>query len=126
MTKRLLVLGAGTAGTMIVNKLRRKLPRDDWDITVVDRDDVHLYQPGLLLLPFGGYHAEQLSRLRSEFVPEGVELVLGEIDRGHLWARRLSADMNHLTEDDLYDEVEGIISASDFIEKTDGAQLLFI
>jgi len=34
--------------------------------------------------------------------------------------------MNHLTKDDLYEEVEDIISASDFIEKTDGAQLLFI
>jgi peroxiredoxin family protein len=38
----------------------------------------------------------------------------------------MSADMNHLTEEDLYDEVEGIISASDFIEMTEGAQLLFI
>jgi peroxiredoxin family protein len=38
----------------------------------------------------------------------------------------MSADMNHLTKDDLYDEVEGIISASDFIEMTEGAQLLFI
>ena len=48
MTRRLVVLGAGTAGTMIVNKLRRKLPRDEWEITVVDRDDVHPYQPGYL------------------------------------------------------------------------------
>jgi hypothetical protein len=38
----------------------------------------------------------------------------------------MSADMNHLTEADLYDDDEGIISASDFIEKTDGAQLLFV
>jgi predicted peroxiredoxin len=38
----------------------------------------------------------------------------------------MSADLNHLTSDDLYDEVEGIISASDFIELTEGAQLLFI
>ena len=45
---------------------------------------------------------------------------------GHLWACRLSADMNHLAGGDLYDEVEGIISASDFIEKTAGAQMLFI
>ena len=45
---------------------------------------------------------------------------------GHLWACRMSADMNHLTMADLYDDVEGIISASDFIEKTNGAQLLFI
>jgi peroxiredoxin family protein len=38
----------------------------------------------------------------------------------------MSADMMHLTMDDLYDAVEGIISAADFIDKTDGAQLLFI
>ena len=45
---------------------------------------------------------------------------------GHLWACRMSADMNHLSEADLRDDVEGIISASDFIEMTNGAQLLFI
>ena len=55
MTRRLVVLGAGTAGTMVVNKLRRRLPRDEWEITVVDRDDVHHYQPGYLFLPFGTY-----------------------------------------------------------------------
>jgi len=57
-------------------------------------------------------------------VPEFLEQIVAS--GGHLWACRLSADMNHLTMDDLYDEVEGIISASDFIEKTNGAQLLFI
>jgi predicted peroxiredoxin len=46
--------------------------------------------------------------------------------RMRLWACRMSADMMHLTGDDLYEEVEGIINAADFIEKTDGAQLLFI
>ena len=57
-------------------------------------------------------------------VPEFLEQIVAS--GGHLWACRMSADMNHLTMDDLYDEVEGIISASDFIEMTDGAQLLFI
>ena len=57
-------------------------------------------------------------------VPDCLEQIVAS--GGHLWACRLSADMNHLTEDDLYDEVEGIISASDFIEMTEGAQLLFI
>ena len=57
-------------------------------------------------------------------VPEFLEQIVAS--GGHLWACRMSADMNHLTEDDLYDEVEAIISASDFIEKTEGAQLLFI
>jgi peroxiredoxin family protein len=43
-----------------------------------------------------------------------------------LWACRMSADMNKLAMKDLREDVEGIISASDFIEMTDGAQLLFI
>ncbi|MDR6864800.1 DsrE/DsrF/DrsH-like family protein [Phycicoccus sp. 3266] len=71
------------------------------------------------------------SRLRKSIadvdVPEVPEFLQQIVDSGgHLWACRLSADMNHLTEEDLYEEVEGIISAADFIEKTDGAQLLFI
>ena len=57
-------------------------------------------------------------------VPEFLEQIVAS--GGHLWACRMSADMNHLTMADLYDDVEGIISASDFIEKTNGAQLLFI
>lgn len=81
MNRKLVVLGAGTAGTMIVNKLRRRLPRETWDITVVDRDDVHPYQPGYLFVPFGAYSADELTRPRHEFVPDGVQLVLGEIDR---------------------------------------------
>jgi len=57
-------------------------------------------------------------------VPEFLEQIVAA--GGHLWACRLSADMNHLRDVDLYEGVEGIISASDFIEKTAGAQLLFI
>jgi len=57
-------------------------------------------------------------------VPEFLELL--SASGAHLWACRMSADMNHLTQDDLYDGVEAIISASDFIELTEGAQLLFI
>ena len=57
-------------------------------------------------------------------VPEFLEQIRDS--GGHLWACRMSADMNHLIEDDLYDGVEAIISASDFISTTDGAQLLFI
>jgi len=57
-------------------------------------------------------------------VPEFLEQIVDS--GGHLWACRMSADMQHLGADDLYDGVEDIISASDFIEKTDGAQLLFI
>lgn len=79
--KRLLVLGAGTAGTMVVNKLRKRLPRDEWLITVVDQRDVHYYQPGYLFIPFGTYQPDEVVKPTRRFIPEGVELVHGEIDR---------------------------------------------
>jgi peroxiredoxin family protein len=67
---------------------------------------------------------KSLDELDIPAVPEFLDLI--KASGGHLWACRLSADMNHVTEADLYDGVDGIINASDFIEMTDGAQLLFI
>lgn len=77
----LLVLGAGTAGTMVVNKLRPRLDPDEWAITIVDQDTTHHYQPGYLFIPFGTYTPDEVSRPRAQFLPTGVELVVGEIDR---------------------------------------------
>jgi sulfide:quinone oxidoreductase len=79
--RRLVVLGGGTAGTMVVNRLRRRLARSEWDITVVDRDDDHLYQPGYLFLPFGTYSPAQVMRKRHAFIPDGVDFVMAEVDR---------------------------------------------
>ena len=78
--KRLLVLGAGTAGTMVANKLRPRLDERDWKITLVDQDDTHYYQPGFLFLPFGTYTREDLEKPKRRFMPQGVELIMGEID----------------------------------------------
>jgi sulfide:quinone oxidoreductase len=79
--KRIVILGGGTAGTIMANRLSRALSHDGWRITVVDRDDVHLYQPGLLLLPFGQYRREDLVKRRARLIDPRVELVLAEIDR---------------------------------------------
>ena len=78
--RRLLVLGAGTAGTMAVNKLRPRLPQSEWDITIVEPSDTHYYQPGYLLMPFGTYRPTQLVKPTARFIPKGVNLVKGEID----------------------------------------------
>jgi sulfide:quinone oxidoreductase len=79
--KRLVVLGAGTAGTMVVNKLRPRLAIDEWDITIVDQAAEHHYQPGYLFVPFGVYAPEEILKPKRRFIPEGVEMVMGEIDR---------------------------------------------
>lgn len=78
--KRLVVLGAGTAGTMVVNKLRKRLD-EQWSITVVEQSEVHYYQPGYLFLPFGTYEPEQVLKPTRKFIPKGVDFVHGEIDR---------------------------------------------
>jgi sulfide:quinone oxidoreductase len=79
--RRLVVLGAGTAGTMVVNKLRHSLRRDEWQINVVDASDRHFYQPGYLFVPFGTYTPEQVVRPRRRYISDGVNLIQGEVDR---------------------------------------------
>lgn len=79
--RRLLVLGAGTAGTMVVNKLRHRLARADWQITVVEPNDTHYYQPGYLFLPFGMYSPEQVVKPTRPLISDGVELICGEVDQ---------------------------------------------
>jgi sulfide:quinone oxidoreductase len=87
MQQRIVILGAGTGGTIVANRLRRRLTPAEADIVVVDRDDAHVYQPGLLFVPFGTMKAERLVRsrgaqLRDEirYHEAGVESV--ELDRG--------------------------------------------
>ena len=100
----------------------------DLKFTMLGNTATHMPQ-GLGGLP--GMTGMATSRLKKSIadldvpdVPEFLEQIVAS--GGHLWACRMSADMNKLTMEDLYDEVEDIISASDFIEKTEGAQLLFI
>ena len=100
----------------------------DLQFTMLGNTATHMPQ-GLGGLP--GMTGMATSRLKKSIadldvpeVPEFLEQIVAS--GGHLWACRMSADMNKLTKEDLYDEVEDIISATDFIEKTEGAQLLFI
>jgi sulfide:quinone oxidoreductase len=79
--KRLLILGGGTAGTMAANRLRRRLSPTEWRITVVDQSEAHYYQPGQLFIPFGIYRPSDLVKPRRRFLPEGVDLVIAEIER---------------------------------------------
>jgi sulfide:quinone oxidoreductase len=78
---RILILGAGTAGTMTANRLRRLLPEDAASITVVDRDDAHVYRPGLLFVPFGLTDPSRLVRSRQRQLARGVVFVEDDVER---------------------------------------------
>jgi len=79
--KRLLILGAGTAGTMMANHLRPKLARDQWNISIVDQEKVHYYQPGYLFLPFDIYQPKHIKKPIEKFIPTGVNLIQEKIDK---------------------------------------------
>jgi sulfide:quinone oxidoreductase len=79
--KKLLILGAGTAGTMMANRLRKKLPLDEWAIAIVDQYPKHYYQPGFLFMPFGIYSEKDVIKQKKEFIPRRVHYIESEIDR---------------------------------------------
>lgn len=81
MMKKLLILGAGTAGTMVANRLYHALDQQEWRITVVDQEETHYYQPGFLFLPFGIYGETDVVKPKAQFLPAGVETIFAEIDR---------------------------------------------
>ena len=79
--KRLLILGAGTGGTIMANKMRKVLERDEWDITIVDQHKTHYYQPGFLFIPFGMYKKNDVIKPKSDFFPVGANVIYSKIDK---------------------------------------------
>jgi sulfide:quinone oxidoreductase len=81
MAHRIVILGGGTGGTLTANRLRRILSVAEGTITVVDQDDQHVYQPGLLFVPFGLAHPADIVRSRRAQLAKGVDFVEASVDR---------------------------------------------
>ena len=73
--KRILILGAGSAGTMMAQHLSRKVDSREWTVTVVDGHATHYYQPGFLFMPFGVYTPDQVQKPKAKFIPKSVEFI---------------------------------------------------
>lgn len=78
--KRLVILGAGTGGTMMANHLRDKLSQSNWEINIIDERTEHHYQPGYLFLPFDIYIPEDITKPVADFIPNGVRWVNDAIE----------------------------------------------
>ena len=79
--KKLIILGAGTGGTIMANKLRKVLDRSEWEMIIIDEEKNHYYQPGFLFIPFGIYTKQDVIKPKTDFIPSGVKLVFSKIDR---------------------------------------------
>ena len=85
MTKKIVILGGGTGGTLVANRLLKhfrhhRVDHQQVEITVVDRDDHHLYQPGLLFMPFGLAHVADIARPRHAQLQTGIEFIRSGVD----------------------------------------------
>lgn len=78
--KTFLILGGGTAGTLIAHKMVKKLNLNEWKVVVVDKDNDHWYQPGYLFIPFGIYQPKDVIKPKNKFFPGAVEFILSEIE----------------------------------------------
>jgi sulfide:quinone oxidoreductase len=79
--KKIVILGAGTAGTIMANKLSSVLDKSRWQITVVDQHDKHYYQPGFLFIPFGVYTRDDVIKPKHDFISSDVEVIISPIDQ---------------------------------------------
>ena len=78
--KNIVILGAGTSGTMMANHLVNKLPKNSWKITIVDQFKTHYYQPGFLFLPFDIYTTKQVKKDGQKFIPKNVGYIQKKIE----------------------------------------------
>ncbi len=78
--KTFLILGAGTAGTMVARKMASRLDLHEWKVVLVDRDEQHYYQPGFLFVPFRLYKPEDVVQPKRKFIPGNVELIFSDIE----------------------------------------------
>ena len=79
--KNIVILGAGTAGTMMANHLHHQLKQPDWQISIIDEREEHHYQPGYLFLPFDIYAPEDIVKTIEQFIPKDVHLIRRKIHR---------------------------------------------
>lgn len=114
--KNLLILGAGTAGTIMASHLRKKLPKSGWTITLVDRAPHHDYQPGYLFMPFGIYSADDVRRPMKRTVPGGIEFREADVDRIEAEANRVLLQDGAALPYDILIIATGVHPAPDQVE----------
>jgi sulfide:quinone oxidoreductase len=117
MTQHVVILGGGTGGTLVANRLRRLARSDEMEIVVVDQDNQHVYQPGLLFVPFGLSHPEDIVRPRARQLHRGIGFIESAVDRIEIEANEV-----HLADGQVlgYDVLVVATGTKLVLEETEG------
>jgi len=78
--KKIVILGAGTAGTMAANHLSHMLDMNEWQITIIDEDPIHYYQAGYIFVPFGKANPNRLMKQKKNYLPSKVRALQQKIE----------------------------------------------
>jgi sulfide:quinone oxidoreductase len=92
LPKKLVILGAGTGGTLAANRLRKSRPESELSIDIVDQDNRHVYQPGLLFVPFGLADTEEITRPRDRQLKSGITYHQSEVRSVDIDAQKVMLD----------------------------------
>jgi sulfide:quinone oxidoreductase len=83
--QRIVILGGGVGGTLTANLLARRLrapmDRGDVEVTVVDPNAAHVYQPGFMYIAMGGEREEKLQKPERSLLDRRVRLVIDQAER---------------------------------------------
>lgn len=120
--KRIVILGAGTAGTMMLNKLSKALDSKEWELTIVDKEETHYYQPGFLFIPFGIYDKEDVIKPKNKFFPKEAEVIISAIDHIKADENRVFLENGKELEYDFLIIATGTEIRPDEIEGMEGEQ----
>jgi sulfide:quinone oxidoreductase len=99
--KNLVILGAGTSGTMMANHLVHKLSKDNWKITIVDQYKTHYYQPGFLFLPFDIYKTKDVKKKGKKYLPKKIRYINQKIEQVFANKNKIKLEHEYLDYDIL-------------------------
>jgi sulfide:quinone oxidoreductase len=111
---RIVILGGGTGGTLAANRLRKVYGPNQAIITVVDQDDRHVYQPGLLFIPFGVGTTGDITRPRGEQLHQGIDYLSATVEKVALGSNAVRlGDGTDLTYDVLVIATGAVLSTDE-------------
>ncbi|MFW5641184.1 MAG: NAD(P)/FAD-dependent oxidoreductase, partial [Roseicyclus sp.] len=111
---KVVIIGAGAAGSALANRLRRRL--EGADITIIDPSVTHVYQPGMTLVAAGLKPAGYVTSRTTEWIPSGVRMVPEKVALVDGEAQTVATESGTIIDYDFLVLAPGLVLDHDAIE----------
>ncbi len=79
MAKKVVIVGAGAGGGLTASRLRKLIPKEELEITVIDRDGTTDFQPSYTMISTGNRSPDQISTPIEHFTKIGIKPIKAEV-----------------------------------------------